>query len=150
MKTVDINLLKHSDKVIKKNITGKAQLYDPIRKKYVAATPEEWVRQLFIQFLLEDKNINKNRIAVEKQLIINGLQKRFDILIYDKEFNTHTLIECKAPNVTIGENTFFQASTYNLELKAPFLIVSNGLNTYHCSIDFENKSFSFLQEMLFI
>lgn len=150
MKTVDINLLKHNDKVIKKQSDGKSVLYDPIRKKYVAATPEEWVRQLFLHFLIEDKNINKNRIAVEKQLIINGLKKRFDILFYDSQMNTHTLIECKAPNVPIGEQTFFQASTYNLALKAPFLIVTNGLETYHCSIDFETSSFSFLNEILFI
>lgn len=144
MKALELNLLKHSHKIQKKNDSGKVQIYDPIRKKYVAATPEEWVRQHFLQFLIEEKNINKNKIAVEKQLIINGLQKRFDILVYDDNFNTNTLIECKAPNIEINENTFFQASTYNLALKAPFLIVTNGLNTYHCSIDFDAQSFTFL------
>jgi type I site-specific restriction-modification system R (restriction) subunit len=149
MKIADINLLKHKAKVLVKNASGKVQLYDPIRKKYVAATPEEWVRQLFIQYLMEEKNINKNRIAVEKQLTINGLQKRFDILIYDELLNPLGLIECKAPSVSIIENTFFQASTYNLALKAPFLTVTNGVSTYHCAIDFSTQAFRFLPELLF-
>jgi hypothetical protein len=145
---LELNLLKHSGTIQRrKTPDDKVQLYDSIRKKYVAATPEEWVRQLFIQFLILDKKINKNKIAVEKQLIVNGLQKRFDIVIYNEMLLPQTLIECKAPSVAINDDVFRQAATYNLVLKAPFLIVTNGQETYHCAIDFEQQDYLFLSEI---
>jgi type I site-specific restriction endonuclease len=145
---LELNLLKHSAFIQRKQSEqNKAQLFDIIRKKYVAATPEEWVRQLFIHYLLSEKGINKNKISVEKQLIVNGLQKRFDIVIYDDSLAPHTLIECKAPSVAITDDVFRQASTYNLVLKAPFLMVTNGQETYHCAIDFDTQDFRFLNEI---
>ncbi len=144
---LDINLLKHSDLVQQRTLAGKTQLYDVIRKKYVAATPEEWVRQLLIHFLLLEKGVNKNKIAVEKQLIINELQKRFDLMVYDNDLKPHILIECKAPSVPINDDVFRQAATYNFALRAPFLMVTNGRETYYCAIDFEEGTYSFMAKI---
>jgi type I site-specific restriction-modification system R (restriction) subunit len=144
---LEINLLLHEDKIKKRVDQGKVRVYDPIRKKYLLATPEEWVRQLFISFLVSEKNIPLNKIAVEKQLVINSMQRRFDIVVYGENFVPLTIIECKSPKVSISDDTFRQASAYNLELRAPFLIVTNGMTTYHCAIDFENRSFRFLNSI---
>ena len=141
---LDINLLKHKDLIQQKNVEGKQWLYDIIRKKYIVATPEEWVRQLLIHFLLSEKKMNKNKIAVEKQLIINGMQKRFDLLVYNDLIQPHILIECKAPSISLNDDVFRQAANYNFALRAPFLIITNGIETYHCAIDFDAERYIFL------
>ena len=144
---LEINLLNHEERIKKRVDSGTVRLFDPVRKKYLVATPEEWVRQLFIYFLLHEKNIPLSRIAVEKQLFVNNLQRRFDIVVYGDNFLPHTIIECKSPKINISDDTFRQASAYNLELRAPFLVVTNGMATYHCAIDFENSSFRFLNSI---
>ncbi|MFZ4544273.1 MAG: type I restriction enzyme HsdR N-terminal domain-containing protein [Saprospiraceae bacterium] len=144
---LELNLLIHEDKLKKRIVSGKLQVFDLVRKKYVVATPEEWVRQLFILYLVHEKNININKIAVEKQLMINQLPKRFDIVIFAQDHSPLTIIECKSPKISISDDTFRQASMYNMELRAPFLIVTNGMWTYHCAIDFDNKSYQFLTDI---
>ena len=109
--------------------------------------PEELVRQLMISYLIGFKNYNKNKIAVEKELKLLERKKRFDILIYDSAMSPHILIECKAPEVPITQNTFEQISRYNLELNAPFLIVTNGITTYCCEVFVEGGNYKFLNEV---
>lgn len=144
---LEINLLVHEDKIKKRVDEGKVRVFDPVRRKFLVATPEEWVRQLFISFLVNEKNIPLSKIAVEKQLLINNMQKRFDIVVYGDDFSPLTIIECKSPKISISDDTFRQASLYNLELRAPFLIVTNGMATYHCAIDFASRSFRFLSSI---
>lgn len=144
---IEINLLGYEGLLRKREESGKLRLFDPVRKKYLVATPEEWVRQLFISFLVNEKKIPLGRIAVEKQLFVNNLQRRFDIVVYGEDFLPHTIIECKSPKIGISDDTFRQASAYNLELRAPFLVVTNGMVTYHCAIDFEEQSFHFLSSL---
>ena len=144
---LELNLLIHEDKLKKRVVAGKMQVFDLIRRKYIIATPEEWVRQLFILYLLNEKNININKIAIEKQLMVNQMPKRFDIVIFAPDHTPMTIIECKSPKISISDDTFRQASMYNMELRAPFLIVTNGMSTYHCAIDFEKRSFQFLTEI---
>ena len=129
-----------------KNKENKPYIFDVIRKKYFLLTPEEWVRQHIVRFLLE-KGYSKNLISVEKQLIINGLKRRFDIVVFNKEMNPYILIECKAPDVQLTQKTFDQANRYNWLLKAPYLIMTNGLKHYVCEIDFEKNNYKFLNEI---
>ena len=122
-------------------------IYDEIRKKEIVLTPEEWVRQNFIHFLINHHNYSKNYIKVEKQIKVNDRLKRFDVLVYNKEGSPFLLIECKAPTVKISQATFSQIATYNRNLKVPYLIVTNGLNHFICKIDFEKNSFKYLKEI---
>lgn len=139
----DLNLLKYSALVKQRQKEDKLQLYDVVRKKYIAATPEEWVRQLYIHYLLTEKKISKNKIAVEKQLIINDLQRRFDIVIFDDSHAPFALIECKAPHVKLNDDVFRQAAHYNQLLRAPWLVITNGMDTCYCTIDFLASSWHF-------
>ena len=122
-------------------------IYDGIRKKDIVLTPEEWVRQHFIQFLIQEKKYPISLIAVEKQLIINNLKKRTDILVFSSDGLPNIIVECKAPQIKITQATFDQIARYNLKLNANFLIVTNGLQHYYCKLDLENKSYIFLQNI---
>ncbi|MEL6720917.1 MAG: type I restriction enzyme HsdR N-terminal domain-containing protein [Bacteroidota bacterium] len=124
---------------------GKSCIFDPIRKKYLVKTPEELVRQLMILYLIESENYNKTRIAVEKELLINKRKKRFDILIYNTDYQPSILIECKAPSIKLTDATFRQAACYNFELKADYLIITNGISTYCCQMDYEREEYAFLE-----
>lgn len=123
------------------------QIYDPLRKKWIVLTPEEWVRQNFIRFLTEHKQYSSARIAVEKTLDINRMKKRCDALYYDRDGNPQVLVECKAPDVQISQATFDQIARYNSVLHVPFLIVTNGMDHYCCTMDFENESYHFLRDI---
>ncbi|MGE0560323.1 MAG: type I restriction enzyme HsdR N-terminal domain-containing protein [Flavobacteriales bacterium] len=129
-----------------KEENGKHFIFDDIRKKYLSLTPEEWVRQNFIKYLISEKNVPASLIVIEKGLKLNQLSKRADVLIY-KGSSPMVLIECKAPKVKINQDTFDQISRYNLTFKVPYLIVTNGLNHYCCQIDFEKNSYIFLEEI---
>jgi hypothetical protein len=143
---ISLDLLKHSDKLVTKKENGKLKIFDPIRKKYLVMTPEESVRQLLTLYLLEDLAYSKSSISVEKMLRVNGLQKRFDILVYDENTQPFLIIECKSPKIKITDDVFRQASVYNFELQAPYLVVCNGLETYCCKMDYQAKSFTFLEQ----
>ena len=129
-----------------KEENGKQFIYDDIRKKYLSLTPEEWVRQNFIKYLISEKNVPASLIVIEKGLKLNELSKRADILIY-KDSSPILLVECKAPKVKITQDTFDQISRYNLTFKVPYLIVTNGLNHYCCKIDFDKNCYTFLEEI---
>jgi type I site-specific restriction endonuclease len=122
-------------------------IFDIIRKKYVLLTPEEWVRQHTVHYLIEQKGYSPNLIAIEKQLSINNLKRRFDIVVFNQEMLPQILIECKAPEVKITQKTFDQANQYNWLLKAPFLFLTNGLKHYICQVNFEENNYVFLEEI---
>ncbi|MEN8928545.1 MAG: type I restriction enzyme HsdR N-terminal domain-containing protein [Flavobacteriales bacterium] len=145
MKTVDLNLPPYQAKVQKKE--GEYFIYDEIRANYFVLTPEEWVRQNFVHFLINHHDYSKNYFKLEKQFLVNERKKRFDVLIYDKNAAPFLLIECKAPEVKISQDTFAQIATYNMELKVPYLIVTNGLTHFICEIDFEKKTYNYLKEI---
>ena len=130
-----------------KNSENKVSIFDPIRKKFIILTPEEWVRQHVVQFLMAEKNYPKSLINVEKVLKVNGLRKRYDVVVYNSDGSIFVLIECKAPEVTISQSTFDQIAQYNMILKSNYLMVTNGLNHYFCQMDFENKKYQFLTEL---
>jgi len=106
------------------------QIFDGLRKKYVALTPEEWVRQHFISFLITEKKYPSSYLSVERGLKVNALHKRTDIVIYNKERKPWMIVECKAPGVEITEETFYQAGRYNIKLKVSYLVLTNGLSHF--------------------
>jgi hypothetical protein len=130
-----------------KNSENKVAIFDEIRKKFIILTPEEWVRQHVVQYLLQDKKYPKSYVNVEKLIKINDLSKRYDIIVYQPNGEIYLLIECKAPEIPITQHTFDQIARYNLVLKAKYLMVTNGLNHYFCQMDFENEKYVFLKEL---
>ncbi|WP_310557598.1 type I restriction enzyme HsdR N-terminal domain-containing protein [Flavobacterium sp.] len=130
-----------------KNSENKVSIFDEIRKKFVILTPEEWVRQNVVQFLLEEKKYPKSLINVEKILKINGLTKRYDVVVFNNDGSILVLIECKAPEIKISQTTFDQIARYNVTLKAEYLMVTNGLNHYFCKMDFVNEKYEFLETL---
>ncbi len=148
-KNIKINLLKYTAKINLKNEKGTVYIFDPIRGRYFVQTPEEVVRQLTVQYLLNDKGFNKNKIAIERMLVINERRKRFDILVYGTKTEPFLLVECKAPTVPISEDTFHQIATYNLALKVAYLLVTNGIDVYCCKMDYAEQSYEFLHDVPF-
>jgi hypothetical protein len=130
-----------------KNSENKVSIFDAIRKKFIILTPEEWVRQHLIQFLITEKSYPISLINVEKVLKVNGLRKRYDVVVYNTDGTINILIECKAPEVTISQSTFDQIAQYNMTLQSNYLMVTNGLNHYFCQMDFENEKYQFLTEL---
>ncbi|UPQ79099.1 type I restriction enzyme HsdR N-terminal domain-containing protein [Flavobacterium azooxidireducens] len=130
-----------------KNSENKVLVFDEIRKKFIVLTPEEWVRIHVVQFLMIEKNYPKSLINVEKVIKINGLIKRYDVVVFQPNGNIFLVVECKQPNVPISQTVFDQIARYNLTLKANYLMVTNGLNHYFCQMDFEKESYLFLNDI---
>ena len=128
-----------------KSTENKVSIFDVIRKKFIILQPEEWVRQHCVHYLINDKNFPKSLINVEKELTINGLKKRYDIVIFNSDGSIFLIVECKSHNIKIDQTTFDQIARYNLVLNATYLMVTNGLNHYYCEMDMENERYSFLQ-----
>lgn len=126
---------------------GKKMIFDPLRRKYVALTPEEWVRQHFVHFLIQHKGYPSGLLANEVQLILNGTRKRCDTVLYDRTRTPRMIIEYKAPTVPITRQVFDQITRYNIALKVDYLIVSNGLEHYCCKVDYERFCCNFLKEI---
>lgn len=118
-----------------KLMNSDASIYDRIRKKYVKLTPEEWVRQNFIKYLIEEKRCPQTRVRLEVSLKVNNLSKRCDAIIYDKDLNPAAILECKAPGVELNSKTLRQIGTYNIQFKVNTLIVTNGLSHFALNID---------------
>ncbi|MDP4599608.1 MAG: type I restriction enzyme HsdR N-terminal domain-containing protein [Polaribacter sp.] len=140
-----LNLPSYS--FIIKNTKNKTLIFDKFRKKYVVLTPEEWVRQHVAYFLHEEKKYPISLISIEKQLLINNLKKRTDIIIFNTFGNPEIIVECKAPTIKITQETFDQIARYNLKIKANYLFVTNGLDHFYCQMDFENETYVFLKEL---
>ena len=130
-----------------KNSENKVSIFDDIRKKFIVLTPEEWVRQHTVQFLLQHKKYPKSYLNVEKLIKVNELNKRYDVVVFQPDGTIFLLVECKAPEIKISQDTFDQIARYNLKLKAKYLMVTNGLNHYFCQMDFEKEHYVFLKEL---
>jgi len=125
---------------------GKLAIFDSIRKKYIVLTPEEWVRQHFIHFLVDHLHYPKGLIKVESKTAYNQMSKRYDILIYRNDGNPWMIVECKAPHIKITRATLEQISQYNKNIKANFIAVTNGMIHYCWKVDFENRRNTLLEE----
>ncbi len=125
----------------------KPEIFDFLRRRFVALTPEEWVRQHFTHFLVEHKGYPQALLGNEIELKIGQKRLRCDSLLYNKEMHPRMIIEYKAPSVAVTQKVFNQISTYNLLLHVDYLIVSNGLQHYCCRMDYERGRYEFMQEI---
>ena len=125
----------------------KHMIFDIVRKKMVRLTEEEWVRQHCIAYLINQKQCPASLLAVEKELSVNTMKKRTDIVVYNNVGLPLLIVECKAPNIKISEAVFEQAARYNLTLKVNYLMVTNGLQHYCCAINHQKQSYAFIEEI---
>lgn len=142
---VSLNLPPFTPKVIEKE--GKPMIFDQIRRKYVALTPEEWVRQHFVHFLMAEKNYPKELLANEVTLKLNRTTKRCDTVAYSSDLTPLVLVEYKSPDVTITQDVFDQIARYNRVLRVDYLIVSNGMQHFCCKLNYSNNEYAYLQEI---
>ena len=140
-----LNLPKTDLKIITKD--GKLQVFDILRQKYVALTPEEWVRQQFVHYLIQHKGYPAECIGNEVSITLNGTKKRCDSVVYGCNAQPTMIVEYKSPNVDITQDVFEQISRYNVKLRVKWLIVSNGLQHYCCRIDYENGTYQFVEDI---
>lgn len=140
-----LNLPPFQYKITEQN--GKQFIFDIIRKKYVALTPEEWVRQHFIHFLIEQKGYPASLMANEMPITLNGMTRRCDSVLYDTNLKPKMIIEYKASTVQITQKVFSQICSYNFVLKVKWLVVSNGLQHYCCYLNPETQRFTFAKDI---
>lgn len=126
---------------------GKRIIYDPVRQTYVRLTPEEWVRQHFVQYLIQELAVPGGLVAVEASFEYQGQPQRADVIVHDRQGEPILLVECKAPHTPIDQDAFNQCARYNIVLNAPYLVVTNGQTHYACTIDFEDQSYTFLDDL---
>ena len=137
-----LNIPTYSLKIKSEN--GLGYVYDQFRKKYVRLTPEEWVRQNFAHYLVNEKAYPASRIVIEKSLSVNKMVKRCDILIYNDTGNPVMMVECKSPDIDLGQKTFEQVSIYNISFRLEYLVITNGIKHYCCRVDFDTSEVIFL------
>jgi len=137
-----LNLPEYSFRISGKE--GAKMILDPVRKKYVKLTPEEWVRQNFIQYLINAGGYPPGLMGVEVLFNLNRLKRRVDILIHNRAGVPVMIVECKAPEIKIDDKVFDQIVCYNLGLQVPYIVVTNGIDHYACRIDFTTNKYEFL------
>jgi hypothetical protein len=140
-----LNLPPYPFKITDEN--GSLSLFDEIRKRTIIITPEEWVRQHFVQYLIRQKNYPKSLLKLEGGHKLHGKQKRSDIIAFNSAGDKVLLVECKAPGVSIDQKVFDQVARYNIVHKIGLLAVTNGLQHFYCSINFEQNDYRFIEEL---
>ena len=141
----ELNLPKYGIKIANEN--GHQTIFDVLRRKYVALTPEEWVRQHFVHYLIEHKGYPQSLMANEIQLALGNKKLRCDSVLYDRSLKPRMIIEYKAPTVNITQKVFDQITIYNMLLHVDYLVVSNGIKHYCCRMDYENQKYLFLDDI---
>lgn len=142
---LDLNLPPFDINVKKTN--GRLSVFDRLRRKFVTLTPEEWVRQHFINYLITEKGYPQALIANEIQINLNNQKRRCDSIVYDKTISPLVIVEYKSPDVDITQAVFDQIARYNIVLKVKYLIVSNGLSHYCCRMDYSTQTFEYLSDI---
>ena len=141
----ELNLPKYGIKIANEN--GHLTIFDVLRRKYVALTPEEWVRQHFVHYLIGHKGYAQTLMANEIQLAIGNKKLRCDSVLYDRSLKPRMIIEYKAPTVNITQKVFDQITVYNMLLHVDYLVVSNGIKHYCCQMDYDNQKYLFLEDI---
>lgn len=141
---IALDLMSYRTLLQVKKQAEQSLIFDCIRRKWLVLQPEELVRQLLIYYLISEKSYPKNRFALERGLKVNELQKRYDILIYDHDLNPFLLAECKAPQVPLTDAACRQVGNYNTSLKVQYLLITNGIQTFCCKMDYEAQSYEFV------
>lgn len=130
-----------------KNSENKVAIFDIIRRKFILLTPEEWVRQHVVNYLIDGKGYPRSYVNVEKIISVNGLTRRYDVVVFKPDGSIFLLVECKASAITLSQRTFDQIARYNMTLKAQYMMVTNGLNHYFCQMDYGQEKYHFLQDL---
>ncbi|WP_298653285.1 type I restriction enzyme HsdR N-terminal domain-containing protein [uncultured Proteiniphilum sp.] len=141
----DLNLPSFDTKIRKKG--DGVEIFDPLRRKYVRLTPEEWVRQHFVHYLISEKSFPASLIANETGIKLNSLARRCDTVVYNRQLEPVMIVEYKSPDVIITQQVFDQVTRYNSVLKVPYIVVSNGMKHHCCRIDYERQSYRYLIEI---
>ena len=141
----DLNLPPYDFKI--REDGGKAMIFDPIRRKYVRLTPEEWVRQHFVQYLVQDLGTPPALVAIEGGFTYQGMPRRADVVVHDRRGQPLLMVECKAPSVEVRQATFNQVARYNKVVRARYLVVTNGQVHYACLLDREQHTYRFLDDL---
>jgi len=123
------------------------EVFDPLRKKFVVLTDEEWVRQNLINYLSIDKKVPMTMMASERGLMVNNMPKRFDLLIFSSNGNPIMIVECKAPHIPVNEEVFYQAARYNITLQVKYLLITNGLEHHCIQVNYKTGETQFLKEI---
>lgn len=144
-KMIKLNLPPYPARVTEDQ--GKAKILDVLRRRYVALTPEEWVRQHFVHYLIEHKHYPAALLANEVRLTIGDKSVRADSVLYDASLHARMIVEYKAPHIPITQKVFDQISVYNLLLHVDYLVVSNGMQTYICKMDYAHQKYLFLKDI---
>jgi hypothetical protein len=137
-----LNLPQYSFRITGKE--NKEMIFDPLRRKFVKLTPEEWVRQNFVQYLINEGKYPGGLLGIEVMFKLNELKRRVDILVHDRTGHPVMIVECKSPDVKIDDKVFDQIVCYNMGFKVPYILVTNGIDHYACKVDHENKKYEFL------
>jgi hypothetical protein len=145
---LDLDLLKYKNQLMVSVIENTTFIFDPIRKKNIIAQPEEMVRQLIIQYFTVENIFPLSRMAVEKKLTIDGQLKRFDLLVFDRLGQPYLLVECKSFDVALTDKTMRQIAVYNQKLRCPYLLVSNGIQSMYCAVDFASGEVTYLDTLI--
>lgn len=143
MKELNLPNLSHTLQINKEKKT----IYDTSRKKHVSLTPEEWVRQNFLAFMVHYLAYPIGLVATEMTIELNRLKKRCDIVVFNNTGKPMLIVECKATGIALSQKVFTQIATYNLKLKVDYLVVTNGLNHYCCKMNYQDGSYTFLQKI---
>ncbi len=142
---IHIDLKSFSKFLSTRNRKGTKEIFNPIRKNWLILQPEELVRQLFIQFLMQEKRVPKSLISTEVSIVVNDQIRRYDIAVTNPLGKTILLVECKSFDVSLGYDTYRQIGQYNQYLQSKYVVVTNGLQTHFLEIDHKLKAFQFLQ-----
>jgi hypothetical protein len=137
-----LNLPQYSFRVTGKE--GNEMILDPLRRRFVKLTPEEWVRQNFIQYLIIEGKYPAGLLGIEVMFRFNKLKRRVDILVHDRSGQPIMIVECKSTEIEIDENVFEQIATYNMKFKVPYLVVTNGMHHYACKMNHQELKFEYL------
>jgi len=140
-----LNLPSFQTKI--RNRNSKAEIFDEFRKKFVSLTPEEWVRQNFAHFMVNQKHYPKGLLAIEYSFKLHARLKRADILAFDTKGKPLLIVECKSIDVSIDQKVFDQIARYNMAFKVKYLVVTNGIDHYACKLDYETMNYQFIQEI---
>ena len=126
---------------------GRTKIWDTLRGRYVALTPEEWVRQHFVAYLIGEKGYTPALMANEVRIELNGMSRRCDTVVYQRNLKPRVIVEYKRPDVKISQRVFAQICRYNLVMQVDYLIVSNGLEHYCCRMNYRQQTYEFLDEI---
>lgn len=143
---LSLNLLQYQTRLKIRDSVERRKIWDPVRRLWISLSPEEMVRQLILCHLLE-VGFSSRLIQVEKTIIYNQMPRRFDIVAYHKDLVPFVLVECKAPNIKIDQKVFDQIAQYNMSLTVPFLWVSNGRENYCCRMNYQDRSYTFIDHI---